>query len=88
MPRRSGKLPEATILFVRFIESLIVVAFATGVDVVGIFIQNPFISLQTMYDVVYKASNIFYVAIGILVLYLSDLDKPILKEFRLFSDAP
>jgi hypothetical protein len=78
MPRR--KLVAATVLFIRSLEASIVVGFTIGLDVIQMFIRSPYEFPQTIYGEIYRAGNLGFFVILMIILYLTDLDKNLLRK--------
>lgn len=66
--------------------SLILVAFVTGVNVPYLFFRNPFQFLEVVYGEVYLAGNLLWVLILLLLLFVTNLDKPLLRRLNLFYE--
>lgn len=81
-PKRPTLAGEITKLVVRFMESVIVVAVASGVRVIDYFLTNPWRWLEMTWGDLLRAGTILLVFLVLIVLYLTDIDKEILDRFR------
>jgi len=84
--RKKGALSGFAILIIRAIVSSVVVAVVTGINVIQVFIQNPWEFHTKLYQEIYKAGNLAWILILMFILYVTDLDKPLLKILGLWLE--
>jgi len=65
---------------------MIAVGIVTGVNVIQLFLQNPFEFHRKLWDEIYKAGNLLWLLILILILYLTNLDAPLLRRLGLWLE--
>ena len=70
----------AKVFTIRLVESMLFVAFFTGVDFLTPFIQNPWSAIPTVWTEVWGGGNIIYVFILVGVLYITDWDIAVLRR--------
>jgi len=76
----SRRVNQATKFVIRTIESSIIVGFLIGLDVIQIFLRNPYEFLEAIYAEIYRAGNLGLFIILMIILYVTDADASILKK--------
>lgn len=62
---------------------MLLVALVTGVNVIGIFLRDPWAAASAIWSEIYIAGNIIWVVIIIMVLYATNWDDWLLRRFKI-----
>jgi hypothetical protein len=62
---------------------MLIVALVTGVNVIGLFLSDPWGAFCKIWSEVYLADNVIWILVVVAVLYATELNDWLLGRFRI-----